>query len=592
MMMKPRLLPACALLAGLLASCAPQRPQEADLVVLYTTDVHGACLPFDFKKNAPMRTSLANVSTYVNQVRAEQPDAVLLFDTGDYLQGQPSLYYYNYIDTTSDHIVCRVYNKMGYDAIGLGNHDVEVGAEMYESRLQRMLQMPLLCANAIDTRTGQTMFQPYAVMERQGIRIAVLGMITPNIHAWLPKSLWPNLEFQDMVECAQQWIPIIREKEQPDLIVGLFHAGSDPNSGTSDMDTYMHENGSVPVAVKVPGFDLVLVGHDHTLSQQTVVNVAGDSVAVLDANTQASYVGRADIHLTLGSDGKYRKEVRTELVPMKEMPVDSTFYADFQSAIDTVNHYVDTPIGTLTAPLAGIDALYGPSEFMDFIHEAQLWATGADISMASVLSPYDVIPAGPLTWRQLFSLYKYENRLFTLDMTGEEVIKYLEFGFDNQFSTMTSAADHLLHFALGEDGEIQRNNFGPRLVTPTFNYTSAAGIRHTVDVSKPAGQRVTVIEMSDGQPFDPQKHYKVAINSYQASGGGNFFPVGLGWDYDYLKGRTLTESDKDVRRYIAEYITLIQTVTPRSRGDWQVVPQAWWAAGRARDMKIMDPRQR
>ena len=590
--MKSRCLAACAAITSLwAASCAPQRPQEADLVILYTTDVHGACLPFDFKRNAPMRASLANVSTYVGQVREEHPDGVLLFDTGDYLQGQPSLYYYTYIDTLTEHIVSRVYNKMGYDAIGLGNHDIEAGDGMYERRLPQMLQMPLLCANAIDTRTGQPMFRPYAVFERCGIRVAVLGMITPNIHAWLSKSLWPNLEFQDMVECAEQWLPVIRQ-EKPDLIVGLFHAGSDPSANGMDMDTYKNENGSVPVAAKVAGFDLVLVGHDHSLTQFAVAGTAGDSVRVLDAGTQASYVGRADIHLTLAKDGTYRKDIRTEIVPMKEVAVDTTFYAEFQSVIDTVNSYVDTPIGTLTAPLAGIDGLYGPSEFMDFIHEAQLWATGADISMASVLSPYDYIPAGALTWRQLFSLYKYENRLFTLDMTGEEVIKYLEFGFGNQFATMTSAADHLINFRRDEQGEIERNNYGPRLITPTFNYTSAAGIRHTVDVSKPVGQRVIVHSMSDGQPFDPQKHYKVAINSYQASGGGNFFPVGLGWDYDYLKSRTLHESDQDVRRYIADYIKLIQTVTPRLRGDWQVVPQAWWKAGRERDIKFMDSRQR
>ena len=590
--MKPSNLAACAVMSFLAAaSCAPQRPQEADLVILYTTDVHGACLPFDFKKNAPMLTSLANVSTYVGQVREEHPDAVMLFDTGDYLQGQPSLYYYSYIDTASEHIVSRVYNKLCYDAIGLGNHDIEAGDALYERRLPHELQMPLLCANAIDTRTGRPMFKPYIMVERQGIRVAVLGMITPNIHAWLSKSLWPNLEFQDMVECAAQWLPIIQQ-DKPDLIVGLFHAGSDPTSGGMDMDTYKNENGSVPVAVKVPGFDLILVGHDHSLTQLAVADASGDSVRVLDAGTQAAFVGRADIHLTLGADGTYRKEIRTELVPMKEVAVDTTFYTDFRGVIDTVNHYVDTPIGTLTAPLAGIDGLYGPSEFMDFIHEAQLWATGADISMVSVLSPYDYIPAGALTWRQLFSLYKYENRLFTLDMTGEEVLKYLEYGFANQFGTMTSASDHLIHFRRDETGEIERNNYGPRLVTPTFNYTSASGIRYTVDVSKPAGQRVAVHAMSDGQPFDMQKHYKVAINSYQASGGGGFFPVGLGWDYDYLKSRTLHESEQDVRRYIAEYIAQIQIVTPRLRGDWEIVPQAWWKAGKERDIKFMDSRQR
>lgn len=135
-------------------SCSkPQRPAETDLVVLYTTDVHGACLPFDFKRNAPAHVSLANVATYVNEVRKQMPDGVMLFDTGDFLQGQPSIYYSNYVDTTDTHIVADTYNYLGYDALGVGNHDIETGEDVYVRRLPSQFRMPWLCANAIDQRT-------------------------------------------------------------------------------------------------------------------------------------------------------------------------------------------------------------------------------------------------------------------------------------------------------------------------------------------------------------------------------------------------------------------------------------------------------
>ena len=578
-------------MAAMLASCSAPKPEEADLVLLFTTDVHGACLPFDFKQNQPAKSSLANVCTYVNEQRAANPDAVMLFDTGDFLQGQPSIYYYNFVDTTDMHVMPRVYNFMKYDAIGVGNHDIEPGEDVYGRRLPNQFEMPWLCANAIDQRTGEPMFEPYTVIERQGVKIAILGMITPTIHNWLPKTLWPNLEFEDMVECAKKWVPVIQQKEQPDLLIGLFHAGGDYTVDGADLDTPFNENGAVPAAIKVPGFDIVLCGHDHQPRNFTVANVAGDSVLVLDAQTQALKIGRADIHMKL-VDGKYQKQIVPTLIDATEYTPDPAFCAEFQPVIDEVNNYVDAPLGELSATLYGEPSLYGPSEFQDFIHEAQLWATGADISFAAVLAPHDQIPAGPITMRHLFTLYKYENQLFTLSMTGQEVKTYLEYGFANQYNTMTSANDHLLAFKQDEQGKIAFNTFGPQYVTPTFNYTCAAGIRHTVDISKPAGERVTILSMSDGTPFSLDATYKVAINSYQASGGGGFIPKGLGWDEATLQSHILDASPKDVRRYIAEYIQQIGTVTPRLRGDWEVIPADFWKKGMATDRKFMNPNQR
>jgi len=581
-----------AITAALLTSCH-QKPEQADLVLLYTTDVHGACLHYDIKHDSQARTSLANVCTYVNEQRAAHPGAVMLFDTGDFLQGQPSMYYYNYVDTVSPHLVAEIDNYMQYDAIGVGNHDIETGEAVYGHRLLKQFQMPWICANAIDQRTGQSMFQPYCVLDKQGIKVAVLGMITPNIGAWLPKQLWPNLEFQDMVECAQQWVPIIQEKEKPDVLIGLFHSGSDYTADGATLDTPCNENGGIPAAIKVPGFDIVLCGHDHLVGLTQVVNVAGDTIQVLDAQTQARYVGRADIHLVLDKQtGRYQKQIETALVEMKGYAPDSAFCAKFQYAVDTVNAYVDKPIGELSAPLVGELSLYGPSEFTDFIHDVQLSATGADISLTAVLAPHDVVPAGPITMRQLFTLYKYENLLFSIRMTGEEVVKFLEYGFGNQYNTMKSENDHLLAFKTDEKGDIERNNFGPRYITPTFNYTCAAGIRYTVDVSKPVGERVTVHSMSDGTTFDPAKDYSVAINSYQASGGGGFMPIGLGWDKEEVNRRILSTANLDVRRYVAQYIAQQGTIVPHLRGDWEVIPHDWWQKGMEKDRKFVNPNQR
>ncbi|MBE6332100.1 MAG: bifunctional metallophosphatase/5'-nucleotidase [Bacteroidales bacterium] len=577
--MKKYLYIAAAALA--LVACNNTKPAEADLVVLYTTDVHGACLGYDFKRARPDKTSLANASTYYQKVRSENPGKVILLDTGDFLQGQPSLYYHNFVDTVSPHIVPRIYNYLQYDAIGVGNHDIEPGDALYERRLPSEFNMPWICANAIDTRTGQPMFQPYVVLNREGLRIAVLGMVTPHIPYWLPKTMWPNLRFDDMVDCARKWVPIIRQKENPDLLIALFHSGYDFSKNGRDFDSRCNENGSVPAIVKVPGFDLCLIGHDHETRLTTVRNAKGDTVPLIDAGVNAYHVGRADIHFTRRSDGTYDKTIRTSLVNTIDYPVDTAYVAHFQNAIDSIKRFVESPVGEITTDLVGIDGLIGPSTFEDFIHEAQLWATKADISLHPVLSPNEVIHAGTITMGDLFAIYKYENLLYTIQMTADEVRQYLEHGYNMQFNSMKSPNDHIMNFEPGDNAR------GLKLSGFTFNYTSAAGIRYEVDVSKMPGSRVRLISMADGSPINPEKLYRVAINSYQYSGGGNFVPLGLHWSREKLQSRTIDVTPIDMRRYLKLYIQAFGPITPHLLGNWKVVPEDWYRVARERDMEIL-----
>ncbi len=91
----------------------------------------------------------------------------------------------------------------------------------------------------------------------------MLGLITPAIPNWLPEHIWEGMVFEDMIESAKKWVAIIREKENPDLLIGLFHSGVEYTYGNVTADSYKNENASQLVAEKVPGFDVVFVGHDH-----------------------------------------------------------------------------------------------------------------------------------------------------------------------------------------------------------------------------------------------------------------------------------------------------------------------------------------
>ncbi|KAB2844784.1 MAG: bifunctional metallophosphatase/5'-nucleotidase, partial [Melioribacteraceae bacterium] len=204
--------------------------QNVNLKIIETSDLHGAIYPFDFINNKPAKASMAQVYTYVKQERANAEQEVILLDAGDLLQGQPPVYYYNFEETNVPHLMAEVMNFMKYDAGAVGNHDIETGHDVFD-RFKKDLNFPWLAANATNTKTNEPYFQPYVVIEKNEIKIAVLGLITPGIPMWLPEKIWSGIEWEDMIESARHWVNIINEKEKPDLLIGLFHSGVDYTYG-------------------------------------------------------------------------------------------------------------------------------------------------------------------------------------------------------------------------------------------------------------------------------------------------------------------------------------------------------------------------
>lgn len=574
------------LLFGLLTLSACRQSDDVHLVVLSTTDVHGNFLPFDFETNREASVSLANVSSYVKEQRLQYGEQVLLFDIGDLIQGSPSMYYYNFEAIRVPHLAAKVVNYMGYDALTLGNHDLEPGEHVYHDRLPMQFHMPWLCANAIDSRTNQPMFTPYTVFERQGVRVAVIGFVNPNIHRWLPKSTWPNLKFLNMEETAAVWIPTIEREVSPDLIIGLFHAGSDEDFLTNN--PLIKEESAIPTITNVRGFDLAILGHDHKTREDFITNNYGDTVYVLEAAAHTVDVGRADIHVTRDADG-VRVQMQLSRIPMNRYPADPAFDDLFGADRDSVNHYLNRPLGYVSQNLDGEGCLIGQTNMMDFVHRVQLDVTQSDISFASAVSTFSDIPSGPLTMRQLFTMYRYENQLHKMWMSGADVKRFLEYGYANQFNQMENRDDYLLSFQTDQDGNLVMGAFGPELQVPQYNFTSAAGIDYVVDVRRDPGHRVTILSMADGRPFDEHQTYSVVLSSYQAAGGGGFISEGLGWSDSDIRFHTLTQTSKDMRYYIAEYIQRTDTIHPQPYGKWVVEPRQWWENVKDRDVEILLP---
>ena len=567
-----------------------QAPKTIKLKVIETSDVHGHFFPYDFMEKKSLKGTLSRANTYINKQRSKYGDHLLLIDNGDILQGQPCVYWSNYVMPEDVNLAAQVVNYMKYDAETVGNHDIEPGQEVYDKWI-REVRCPLLGANIIqkeqpaqESLNGRPSkvyngLHPYSVHYIDGVKIVIIGMITPSIPNWLNECIWKGMEFEEMVGCAKKWIKYVKEYEQPDLIFGLFHSGRDGGI----VDQRGEENATAAVAREVPGFDIIFFGHDHQVHNEWIKNKEGKEVLIIDPSCYVKNVAEAQIELTYKDGRLTKKDIKGEIVSVLDEAVDEQMVSHFQSQIDEVKKYVERRIGRFERPIYTRESFFGNAAFTDLIHNLQMQITKADISFNAPLSFNTVIEAGDVTQADMFKLYRFENLLFMLRMTGEEVRKHLEFSYDMWTNTMKSPEDHALRLNDMAKDDQQRTGFQYY----TFNFDSACGIDYEVDLTKPDGQKVKILRMSNGSPFDEKKWYKVVMNSYRANGGGELLTLGAGIPKDSLEGRMLFQSFRDQRYYLTEEIERMGTIDPRPNNNWRFVPEEWVKPALKRDSLIL-----
>ena len=584
--MKRHFLTAIAIMTLTLTAQA-QTQKTVRLKVIETSDVHGHFFPYDFMEKKPLKGTLSRASTYINRQRQAYGDRLLLIDNGDILQGQPCVYWSNYVMPDDENLAAQVINYMKYDAETVGNHDVEPGHKVYDKWI-REVRCPLLGANIVkeECKGGEaspqsiyTGLKPYSVHYREGVKIVVLGMLTPAIPNWLNKSVWKGIEFEEMTSCARKWVKYIKETERPDLIFGLFHSGLSGGITTGEYE----ENATESVAREVPGFDIIFFGHDHQVHNEWITCRDGNRVLCIDPSCYVNNVAEAEIELTYANGRLTSKDIKGQIVSVRDEEIDQQMVSHFQPTIDRIKTYVDRRIGRFENAIYTRESFFGNSAFTDLIHNLQMQISKADISLNAPLSFNTVINAGDVTQGDMFKLYRFENLLFVLRMTGEEIRKHLEYSYDMWTNTMKTADDHALR--LNDDSKEDQQRTGFQYYT--FNFDSACGIDYEVDLTKPDGQKVRILRMTNGQPFDEKRWYRVVMNSYRANGGGELLTRGAGIPKDSLEGRVLFHSDLDQRYYLTQEIERMGTVNPQPNHNWRFVPEAWARPALKRDSLLL-----
>ena len=220
---------------------------------------------------------------------------------------------------------------------------------------------------------------------------------------------------------------------------------------------------------------------------------------------------------------------------------------EFGQDWQTVYDFSNRTIGRLVSPL---DLSYRKdrrSDYLALIHYVQLSCPGVDISFTAPLVSEGVMPAGELKFNDLFTLYRFENLLYVVEMTGKEIKDYLEGAYDKRIT----GSDYL------------------------YNYDTAGGLVYTVSPASAKGSRVRIISMWDGTPFEMSGTYRVAMTSYRASGAGGLLKE-AGLDRETMDSRVV-EIYPEIREMLCEFIEAQGDIDPKEiagakkTGSWRFI---------------------
>ena len=564
--------------AAVVASCCGPKDGEYTFQLLTTNDVHGHYFDASYVSDE-VSPALTNVSWYVDSIRtAVGKENVILIDAGDCLQGDNAAYYYNYIDTESEHLFGRMVEYVGYDAVVVGNHDIETGHAVYD-RLVKEMDVPFLAANAVRTDNGKPYFQEYVTLKRHGLKITIIGFTNPNIKAWLSPLLWSGMTFESLVPFAQEAVDRIVAKEKSDIVIVATHAGTGRGDGSA------LESQGLELLNSLKGVDFVLTAHDH---RPTTID--NETIALINAGSHCRNLGKGTITVKVENGKVVSKTIDAELLPVDAQNVDTEMKDMFDAEYQAVKDFTLMEVGELKEDLRTSDAYRGMSDYLNLLHTLSLSCEPAQISFAAPLTFNGEVKAGTIFYNDLFTIYPYENQLFVVKMTGKEIKDYLEYSYDAWINTVSSPNENLLKIQNRPDPRNGTDRWSFK--GTAYNFDSAGGVNYTVDVTKQKGERINITTLADGSLFDMAMEYNVAMTSYRASGGGDIMRKGAGIDTDRI-GDRVVEYHPEIRNILYDYLKENGSIDPAVIGDpevigsWKFVPEDMAEKALDRDMALL-----
>ena len=526
--------------------------------IIATSDLHGKFCPWDYALNAESTSgSMAQLATAIAKYRTED---TILVDAGDTIQANSAEIFLGSEDV---HPMILAMNALKYDVWVTGNHEYNFGIDTIKKTIAD-LNCKALTGNVYD-RDGNPIADGYTILEQNGVRIAVIGMVTPNIARWDASNL-QGCSVTDPLEETRKIIEKIKGKY--DVLVGVFHMGIENEYGLAN-------SGVRDVLTKCPEFDVMVSSHEHTLIPSMDIN----GVLVVQNKFQAQTMSVID--LTLEKDSRNVKSADTDRSSegwkLTSKSAESVTVADYEAdpammellaeydaqAREDAEEVIGrleggslVPEGTESEPIPA--ALTQDTALIDLVNIVQMHYTGAAVSASALSGEGTNLKPGDIRKCDTAQIYKFSNTLYKLHMNGAQLKKYMEWSTG--------------YFKTAEPGDTAvsiNEDF------PTYNYYMFAGVNYEVNLSREPGSRIENLTWPDGTPVRDEDEFELAVNNYCAN-SQLLVPGVIYEDGEQLP--VLTEMDVHgeiggIRELILDYIRNVKggVIRPECDQNWKIV---------------------
>lgn len=527
--------------AILLSLSLPTWAAEGDIhqvTVLGTSDLHGHFMPWDYAADKlNMRGSLSQIATKVQEIRQQQPNLILV-DAGDTIQG-------NFVETFKDEPVDPMmlgFNQMKYDVWVLGNHEFDFGLNVLNRSLSQFKGESL--GGNIKRPDGNPFLPGYTVLERNGIKIGVIGMDTPMTQVFAEGT--NRLEGVTFTNPTLEVKKLIAEiDDKVDAIVLVAHMGLDNENDIAD-------TGVSDIANSNPELDAIVAGHMHTRIDKAVIN----GVIVTEPDKYGRALSRIDLQFE-ERGGKFTLINKDSFTyKINGIESDKTMESLYQPYHKRLREMANREV----AELKGVDLV--PDNEIRGIPQVHIQDTGisalfqeasfyyapkANVIALQIDNDNAELDVGPIKAKDIAYNYQYAGGEITVyQMTGKELKTYMEW----------SAG----YFNSVKPGDVTYSFDPERRASKYSTNDFFAGVTYTIDLTQPKGKRITDLKFADGTPVQDDSEIRIGMNSYRMGhltkkGGvleGRDFPVLFDTEAEY------GEEQGTIRNLTIRYLTEVK----------------------------------
>lgn len=550
-----RLLTALLAASLVLPGCAPaamaaETTGTKEIQILATSDLHGKFVPYDYALNAESTSgSLAQVSTMIREKRNSN---TILVDVGDTIESNSASLFFD----EEIHPMIAGFNMLNYDFWVAGNHEFNHGVDTL-LKVADKFKGTFLCGNVYDKGTGKAIGDCYKIVEKDGVKVAVIGMVTPNITRWDSENLKnykvtnPLDELKTVIEAADK---------EADVIVAALHMGVEGEYGVKG-------SGAEEIAEAFPQIDVILAAHGHE-----VRNEEKNGVLIIENKNQGQTL--TDVDITVKADGKGGYEVtaaKAEISSANGVKADEEMVKALSKYDERAKKDAVTVVGELKGgdlvpetEIPGVtQSQIEETAMINLINQVQMYYAKAEVSAAAAFSATANMKEGKIRKCDNALIYKYDNTLYRLEMTGKQLKQYIE--WSAKYYNTYKEGDLTVSFNENVRG---------------YNYDMFTGVKYEVNISKEPGNRIENLTRMDGTPVKDTDKLVVAVNNYRATSHL------LTWGEVYVKenGDTLPKLlEKDVmagetvRGLIGRWITEKNKgiIRPVLDGNWKITGNSW-----------------